>query len=677
MVSEFYHAVIRITDEVDVLKRVCRVLSEQGGYPIAWAGLVEADNAVRLVAQEGLSETVLEVPYQISDAAKDDPIASAILTCKYSRTGDSQSGFVSGPWRGLPLQHKSFVSIALPILCEQKAIGVVALYAVEPDAFNQTETDLLTEMAGNLSYAIISLRAQAHRRQAEEELFDSRQMLLSVLDTIPQRVFWKDRNMVYVGCNKPLALDCGYSNPSELVGKTDYETASAETADAYRADDVQVMESGIPKLNYEESQRKPDGSKAWLMTSKVPLRDKDGRVIGVLGTYEDITAYKRLEEQFRQAQKMEAFGQLSGGIAHDFNNLLTVIHGNASMLQNFQLSGSEIAAAIKHIAHAVEQGANLTRQLLTFSRRQPFQPKKCNLNDIVANTTTMLQRLIGEHISLEFVASQKSEPVNADAGMMEQVLINQAINSRDAMSQGGRLTVQTATILLDEAQAAAKPGARPGAYVRLSVSDTGCGIAPEHLPHVFEPFFTTKDVGKGTGLGLATVFGIIEKHHGWIEVKSQVGMGTVFHLFLPRESNLSGSVAEPAHSEQSNGGAETILLVEDESAVLHMMRLLLSHNGYHVLEANSGTVALQIWRQRKSSIDLLLTDMVMPEGISGRDLEEKLRVEKPDLKVIFCSGYAAEFFNNNAPLRDKDHFLRKPFDPQELLTMVRSVLDGV
>jgi two-component system, cell cycle sensor histidine kinase and response regulator CckA len=510
----------------------------------------------------------------------------------------------------------------------------------------------------------------------DEDFFTTRQMLQLVLDTIPQRVFWKDRNLIYVGCNKSLAQDCGYNDPSELVGKTDYETASAETADTYRADDRQVMETGIPKLNYEEPQIKPDGSRAWLMTSKVPLRDRTGKVIGVLGTYHDITSYKQLEQQFRLAQKMEAFGQLSGGIAHDFNNLLTIIKGNASLLSDYSLSDLERDTAIRDIQHAVEQGANLTRQLLTFSRRQLMQPRVVDLNEIVVNTITMLKRLIGEHIALEFIACPGIAPVKVDTGMMEQVLVNLAINSRDAMPKGGRLIVEIEPVSIGQAQVQPGSNARPGDFFRLRLTDTGCGIDPEHLPYIFEPFFTTKEIGKGTGLGLATIFGIVEQHEGWIEVESKVNSGTTFRLYFQRSKQPIEPATGAEQRAQVTGGNETILIVEDEKAIRQVLRMALSKFGYTVMEASSGPLALDIWNEHQSSIDLLLTDLVMPGGISGPELADRMRAIKPDLSTVYCSGYSADFFAAKTKFRTNEFFVHKPFELPKLLQVIRFALDN-
>jgi PAS domain S-box-containing protein len=522
-----------------------------------------------------------------------------------------------------------------------------------------------------------SFRDVTERHRAEDELFRSQQMLRTVLDTIPQRVFWKDLDSRYVGCNKPLAQDCGYKDPSELIGKTDYETKSAATADIYRADDRNVMEGNQPKVNYEEPQIKADGTQGWLRTSKVPLHDKDGKVIGVLGTYEDITEHKRLEEQFRQSQKMEAFGQLAAGVAHDFNNILTVILGNLSLLQTGRLEGNDAVSALTQALNAADRAANLTRQLLTFGRRQPMRLMDLDLNEIVATMTKMLQRLIGEHIALEAHYTPGTAAVHVDRGMMEQVLMNLAVNSRDAMPRGGRLILETAVSTITEEQAQLKPESRKaGDYIRLSISDTGLGIAPEHLPHIFEPFFTTKEVGKGTGLGLATVFGIVEQHHGWIEVESQMNKGTTFHIYLPRLKRTAAAFSEGAIAGRVRGGHEFILLVEDETPVRELMRTLLERQGYRVQTAVSGVDALDLWERHKGAFDLLVTDMVMPEGLSGRELAERLRMDRPALKVMYCSGYTDDVLGIDSPLRTEQNFLEKPFEVKKFLQRVRSCLDG-
>jgi two-component system cell cycle sensor histidine kinase/response regulator CckA len=385
---------------------------------------------------------------------------------------------------------------------------------------------------------------------------------------------------------------------------------------------------------------------------------------------------KQLEERLRQAQKMEAFGQLAGGIAHDFNNVLTVIKGNASLLLEGRLSPAEQASATAEIAFAADRATSLTRHLLTFGRRRLMQPQDLDLNEVVANVASMLQRLIGENITLETHYARSGASVRVDPGMMEQVLVNLVVNSRDAMPKGGWLILQTATILISRAEAQAQPNARPGEYVRLTVRDTGSGIASEHLPHIFEPFFTTKESGKGTGLGLATVFSIVDQHRGWIEAKSQVNAGTTFNLYLPKSAQKSVRATQPLEPLDIPRGSETILLVEDEKAVRQLMGNVLEHHGYRIYTAATGVGALEIFHQHRMAIDLLITDMVMPGGISGRALADKLRSEKSKLKIIYCSGYTDEILGKDSPLRENYNFLEKPFQLNKFLRKVRDCLDA-
>jgi two-component system, cell cycle sensor histidine kinase and response regulator CckA len=383
----------------------------------------------------------------------------------------------------------------------------------------------------------------------------------------------------------------------------------------------------------------------------------------------------QLEERLRQAQKMEAFGQLAGGIAHDFNNVLTAIKGNVSLLQATKLSDSERTAITNEISDAADRAASLTRHLLSFSRRRLMQSQALDLNEVVAGVVKMLRRLIGEHIILETRYAREAMPVYADASMLEQVLVNLALNSRDAMSEGGRLTIETSGVQVGKSEALHLRNGRPGQYVRLSLTDTGAGIPAEHLSRIFEPFFTTKELGKGTGLGLSTVVNIVEQHRGWIEVESQVGAGTTFKLYLPRSAKYKPTSARAAEEPSIPRGTETILLVEDEETVRRSLAHMLARYGYRVHAATSGATALEIWRQHRQSIQLIVTDVVMPGGISGRALFDQMRSEKPDLKVIFCSGYTDEMLGDDALLRQNPDFIEKPFAPEKLARKIRACLD--
>ena len=399
----------------------------------------------------------------------------------------------------------------------------------------------------------------------------------------------------------------------------------------------------------------------------------------VLAIFRDVSERKQLEQQLRQSQKMEAIGQLAGGVAHDFNNLLAVIRGNAELvLMGDDQLGGRTGDCIKQVVAAADRAANLTRQLLAFSRKQVMQSQSLNLNDVIGNLTKMLKRIIGEDIQLQCSYAARLPFVQADVGMLEQVLVNLVVNARDAMPKGGQLLVTTEKTAVDAAYAKAHPESRPGDFVSLSVSDTGTGIAPENLSRIFEPFFTTKAVGKGTGLGLATVYGIVKQHQGWIEVASQLGVGTTFRIFLPASDPPAAAPGPAPVESKPRGGSETILLVEDDEAVRALTSRLLESFGYRVREAASGPKALELWRAEMAQIDLLLTDMVMPDGISGRELADQLLVQRPDLKIIFISGYSGDVAGKDTSFirRTKSRFLQKPCHWRDLLQTVRQSLDG-
>jgi two-component system cell cycle sensor histidine kinase/response regulator CckA len=389
----------------------------------------------------------------------------------------------------------------------------------------------------------------------------------------------------------------------------------------------------------------------------------------------DITHRRDLEEKLRQSQKMQAIGQLAGGIAHDFNNLLTVIRGNAGILVEDLADQEEHCRSLEEILAASERASSLTAQLLAFSRQKPMQMSVFEGNRGVESSARLLKRLIGEDVTLETRLCDPSPHIRADQAMLEQILLNLAVNGRDAMPHGGVLTLTTRVVPVATEVAALHGRCLEGDYFSIEVADTGSGIDPGHLPRLFEPFFTTKDVGKGTGLGLATVFGIVEEHGGWVTVDSRLGEGSRFTVWLPCQTRPE---IETTHTwrDLAPRGDETILLAEDEELVRLVAHRLLTRHGYRVIAANSGRHALEIWRERADEIDLLLTDIVMPEGVSGTDLAQRLRSERPDLKVIYTSGYAAEIFRGEVEFPEAAVFIPKPYDGEELLGTLRSVLDG-
>jgi len=452
---------------------------------------------------------------------------------------------------------------------------------------------------------------------------------------------------------------------------------------AVHADDRQrvaaaVTEALEKKSAYDLEHRivLPGGEERHVRERGEIVTDASGRPVQIRGIVMDITERRQLGEQLRQSQKMEAIGQLAGGVAHDFNNILTVIHGHASLLLVDQAVTKNAARSAQQIAQAAERAAGLTRQLLTFSRRQVMQPRRLDLNEVVSNMTMMLGRILGEDVALQLNYWPQPAIIKADASMMEQVLLNLVVNARDAMPKGGQLAIKITTSKADPNYKTYHAESRAEDFVCLNVTDTGCGIDPETLRRIFEPFFTTKEVGKGTGLGLATVYGIVNQHQGWIEVDSEVGKGSSFRVFLPLAKDTAPLDNEKTARPAVRGGNETILVVEDEIAVRELVCSVLGGHGYKILQAETGVKALELWQRNKKKIDLLLTDLVMPDHLNGRELAEKLRADKPSLKVIFTSGYSADVVGKDFVLQRGLLYLQKPYDPQKLALTVRDCLDG-
>ena len=401
----------------------------------------------------------------------------------------------------------------------------------------------------------------------------------------------------------------------------------------------------------------------------------EGRLVGILGIGRDVTERAQLEQQLRQAQKMEAVGRLAGGIAHDFNNILTAITGYADLLLEDLGATDPRRQDADEIHKAADRAAGLTRQLLAFSRQQVLQPTVLEVNKLVSDLEKMLRRLLGEDVELGTRLAPTTGRVKADPGQLEQVIMNLAVNARDAMPNGGKLTLETGNVNLDEAYAADHYPARAGPFVLLAVSDTGIGMSEETQAHMFEPFFTTKEKGKGTGLGLATVYGIIKQSGGFIWVYSEVGHGTTFKLYLPRVEELAERGSQPAQAAaRAARGTETVLVVEDEAPVRSVARQVLERHGYTVLEAPSAEAALDIATRYSGIIHLLLTDVVMP-GLNGRELASRLATLRPDARVIFMSGYTDDAVTRHGVLEPGSAYVQKPFTPDAIARKVREVLD--
>jgi len=434
------------------------------------------------------------------------------------------------------------------------------------------------------------------------------------------------------------------------------------------AGDIELVES------YENPVLTRSGELRLVAFHNALLRDESGRVVGTLSSGNDVTEQRHLEESLRQAQKMEALGRLAGGIAHDFNNELLVVEGYSSVLLR-QLEGREpYSTAVAEIKKAAEHGATLTRQLLAFSRRQVLTPTFVDLNESLNALERMLSRLIGEHVALRVFRGPRLGCVRVDAGQIEQVIINLAANARDAMPEGGTLKIETENVEVDEAQAARHPDLTPGSFVVLSMSDTGIGMDGETASHVFEPFFSMRGAAQATGLGLATVHGIVKQHGGNVSVESEPGRGTTFRIYLPRVDAPAAEARGQSGDVSSPRTLRTILLVEDEDAVRRLLRTVLEDRGYRVLEAHDGPSALALAGRWDAPIDLVVTDMVMP-GMSGRALAEQLMRERPGLKAVCTSGYLGDDTTGEDLARAGIEFLQKPFAEAEILETVRRVLE--
>ena len=794
--------VVRATAEPELLREICRVLVELGGYPLAWIGFAGQDETrtVRPVAYRSGEEGNLETA-RVSWADREPgqgPTGRAIRSGKPCIVQDIQTDPSFAPWWE-DAKRRGFRSfIALPLWGDDGVFGALNIYAVQQDAFHPQEVDLLMELAGDLAYGLRSLRAQAARTQAEEALRESEMQYRALYEDNPSMYFTVDAQGTVLSVNPFGAEQLGYP-VAELVGQPvlgifhpdDRAAVSEQLAaclrtpnqvahwefrkvrkdgstlwvrEAARAvqggggspvvlivcEDVTVRKQAEDRLrelhrfNEDILQNMAEGlividgqgsiafvnpAQAALLgcapgelmgrpwTTMVPpdqqaivsgaegpegrlrvgrydleLARKDGTRVPVLTSislcragdragkflvvFTDLSERKRLENQLLQAQKMEAIGQLAGGIAHDFNNLLTVIVGLSDfLLSSFQLDDPR-HEDLEQVRRAAERAGALTRQLLAFSRRQVLQPRVMDLNSTIDNVEKMLRRMIRESIELQTVLSSPSPRVKADPGQIEQVLMNLVVNARDAMPKGGKLVIETGSATLDASDVREHVGVAPGAYAMLAVSDTGTGIDKAILSQIYEPFFTTKAEGKGTGLGLSTVYGIVKQSGGHIGVESELGRGTTFRIYLPVAKEDAQPVKSSSTIHELASGSETILLVEDEETVRNLTRRVLRGNGYSVLEVRTGAEALALSEQHPGPIHLLLTDLVLPGGMSGWDLRERLLALRPEIRVLCMSGYAYDAAVQHHILERGIPFLEKPFKPAALTQKVREVLEA-
>ncbi|MBN1138541.1 MAG: GAF domain-containing protein [Anaerolineae bacterium] len=556
----------------------------------------------------------------------------------------------------------------LPLVVEEKTVGGLGLCVTSSQAttgsgsLSAEQVDLAWRVAGQVSGALARVR-----------LAKSQQHLTIAVEQSADSVMITDTHGAILYVNPAFERITGYSR-SEVISRNPRLLKSGKQDHAFYQHLWQTITSDLVWTG-RLINRKKDGSLYTEDATISPVHNKAGEVVSYVAVKHDVSREVQLEEQFRQSQKMEAMGRLAGGIAHDFNNLLTVIQVSTWLLQRQIRPEDPRWEYVQRIQETVERATNLIKQLLSFSRRQIIEPQTLSLNRVVGDLSRMLRRIIGEDIELATSLAPDLWPVRVDPSQMEQVIMNLAINARDAMANGGTLTLETANVVLDEAYAAYHVGARPGEHVLLAISDTGVGMDDEVKAHVFEPFFTTKERGQGTGLGLSTVFGIVNQNNGYIWVYSEVGKGTTFKIYFPR---AEAEPQEPVHVlplVEEGKGTETILVVEDEAAVRELIVRVLAAHGYQVLEARDGPDALQVGEQHDGPIDLLLTDVIMPH-MDGGELYERLRTPRPEMRVLYISGYTDSAIAHHGVLEPGTNLLPKPFSMEGLVHTLRSVLGG-
>lgn len=552
--------------------------------------------------------------------------------------------------------------LVLPLTIAGEIRGSLSLENITLRQFSSAEINLAWSVADQVGLAL-----------ARAQLANERRQLSTAIEQTAESVVITDPNGTILYVNPAFERITGYSR-AEAIGQNSRFLKSGKHNEAFYQEMWATISAGEVWRGRIVNRRK-DGRLYTEDETITPVRDENGLIVNYVGVKRDVTHEQQLEEQYRQAQKMEAVGRLTAGVAHDFNNLLTVINGFTALLKTELPPDSPQQESLDKIIESGRRAANLTRQLLTFSRKQHIEPKVIYLNMMVTEMNKMLHRLIGEDIALETNLAADLWPVKIDPTYIDQVILNLAVNARDAMPQGGKLTLETANITLDSGYTRQHAGVPPGDYVLLAISDNGIGMAAEIKEHLFEPFFTTKEMGKGTGLGLATVFGIVKQSGGHIWVYSEPGYGTTVKIYLPRLVTKDDQPGQAQPAKQLPRGGETILVVEDEPAVRELAARVLRRQGYAVLEATNGEEALQLVQTQPGEIHLLLTDVIMP-SMNGKTLAEAMIKLYPQIKILFASGYTDNVIMQFGILNPEVMFLPKPYSPTALTHKVREVLDN-
>jgi len=660
LLNRVMEAAVAELEPAAVLDVACRELSLTFDLPQASAWLLDPARASLTIVSDYAAPgrpPVLQTTVHLNG----DPRLKLLVELKQPLVAeDVPNDPRLAPLREL-LQSRQIVSLlGLPLVIDAQVAGCLVLSTTGPRRFSKEEINLAWNIAGEGAGAL----ARAH-------LSETRRRLMAAIEQTPESILITDTRGQILYVNPAFERVAGYTR-AEAIGQNVRLVRSGRHDAGFYLELWQRISAGQVWQGRFINARK-DGSHYTEDAVIAPVRDEQGVIVNYIAVKRDITHELEMEERFRQTQKMDMIGRLAGGVAHDFNNILTAIFGNTDLALLDLPVGHVARPSIEEIRQAAERAAGLTRQLLAFARRQMIEPRVLDVNELIVNLNRMLNRLIGEDIELVTRAAPEVAPIKADAGQLEQVVLNLVVNARDAMPEGGTLTLGTANVTLDDAYALAHPNVTAGDYVLVSVTDTGTGMTDEVKQHIFEPFFTTKEQGKGTGLGLATCFGIIQQSQGHIEFESQPGQGTTFRVYLPRLRESAVASSSRPFASSLPRGTETLLLVEDDLMLRRLMSRVLRNLGYTVLEAGNGQEALGLARAQGSGFHLLLTDVVMP-AMNGKTLADQVGSLYPGARVMFMSGYVSNEIVREAMTKPGAFYLQKPFTLPELTAKVREAL---
>jgi PAS domain S-box-containing protein len=665
-------ALVRAELEEELFQIICDIAVNDGGYRMAWIGLKEHDAAHSI--------TPVAIAGEERGYLRDNPITwgederGRGPTGRCFRSGEPQvaQGLLQehdyAPWREAARERGYQSSISVPLTVGSEVIGGFMLYAAEPNAFDADEFSLIVELGRDISFGVAVLRDHRTLDAQREQLTLFRQ----AIDRSTDAIFVADvATGHFLDFNAAALEQLGYTDAQmREIGPADVVVDFGPRGGMHSVAAAVKAAGGLVRPSIH---RRRDGTEVPVEVALAVF--EVGQRTVMLGIARDVSERVELQAQLMRAQKMESVGRLAGGVAHDFNNLLTVITTSADLALAEVTADTAIYHDIKEIRSAGERAARLTRQLLAFSRQQVLKREVLDVNEVVTRFLTMLARVIGEDVHLELQLGPIVPPIFADAGQLEQVLMNLCVNARDAMPRGGTLTIGTGTAKVDEDHAARREGMTAGEYITLFVTDTGVGMDKATQAKIFEPFFTTKEQGRGTGLGLSTVYGIVKQSGGSVWCYSEIGIGTTFRIYLPVSTATRDTEQSSAPSRSLSAGKETVLIVEDEDSIRFVARRVLERSGYTVLEADSGAAALDVLATHTGSLDLVLTDLVMP-GMTGIELSQELRKTRPDLKMLFTSGYSVDVVSDRFHPDGEWNFISKPYGVRELVEEVRRVLDS-